>query len=303
MNTHLASVIIVNFNSGACLHKCVQSILGATRAVEVFVMDNGSQDNSLSLLRRAVGDDPRVCIVENGANLGFARANNAALPLTTADHILFLNPDCVLQPDTLERMLAIMASHPEVGMSGCLIRNTDGSEQTGCRRNTPTPFRSLMQVLNLSGWFNRHSQHGALNLAGQQIPDHPVPVEAISGAFMLVRREALEQVGPMDEHYFLHCEDLDWCMRFRMAGWQILFVPDVEILHDKGACSAGRPVRIEWHKHRGMIRFYRKFFRTRYPAGLMYLVVVAVWARFFLLAMFLSLKSICFLGGKKSFKA
>ena len=293
-------VIIVNFNSGAHLCECVQSVLASTIPTKIFVVDNHSSDSSLTLLKRLIGGDPGVRIVENGENLGFARANNLALPETTADHLLFLNPDCIVQPDTLERMLAVMAAHPEAGIAGCLIRNPDGSEQAGCRRNTPTPFRSLIRVLNLSGRFCRHSEHNSLNLAGQPLPDHPAPVEAISGAFMLVRREALEQVGPMDEHYFLHCEDLDWCMRFRMAGLQILFVPDVEILHNKGACSADRPVRVEWHKHRGMIRFYRKFFRTRYPAGVMYLVVLAVWTRFALLAGLLSLKGICCPGENKS---
>jgi hypothetical protein len=105
-------------------------------------------------------------------------------------------------------------------------------------------------------------------------------VEAISGAFMFVRREALEQVGPLDEGYFLHCEDLDWCMRFQQAGWQVLFVPDVEVTHYKGHSSKHQPIKILWHMHRGMVRFYRKFFRARYPLPLMWLVVAGVWVRF-----------------------
>jgi len=84
----------------------------------------------------------------------------------------------------------------------------------------------------------------------------------------------------MDENYFLHCEDLDWCMRFCMKGWKILFVPDVKVMHAKGECSKGRAVRVEWHKHKGMIRFYLKFFRHQYPLPLMLLVIVAVWGRF-----------------------
>jgi GT2 family glycosyltransferase len=101
---------------------------------------------------------------------------------------------------------------------------------------------------------------------------------------------AMEQVGPMDDRYFLHCEDLDWCMRFRIAGWQILFVPGVEIIHNKGVCGADRPIRVEWYKHKGMILFYRKFFRRQYPVGLMYLVTAMVWTRFTILAALLSLK-------------
>ena len=105
-------------------------------------------------------------------------------------------------------------------------------------------------------------------------------MEAISGAFMLVRRGALEAIGALDEGYFLHCEDLDWCMRFREAGQQVLFVPDVAVVHHKGACSKDRPLRVLWHMHRGMIRFYGKFFRDRYPLPMMWLVYAGVWLRF-----------------------
>jgi len=120
------------------------------------------------------------------------------------------------------------------------------------------------------------------------LPDSPIKVEAISGAFMLVKRQALVDDGPMDEGYFLHCEDLDWCMRFRQKGWQILFVPGVGIVHHQGTCSHATPVRVEWHKHKGMVRFYRKFFRHQYPLLLMWCVIATVWTRFFLLALWLS---------------
>lgn len=102
---------------------------------------------------------------------------------------------------------------------------------------------------------------------------------------MFVRRAALEQVGPLDEGYFLHCEDLDWCMRFRQAGWKIMFVPDVAVIHFKGQSSKARPIRVLWHKHKGMIRFYQKFFRREYSWALMVLVAIAVWTRFSLLAL------------------
>jgi hypothetical protein len=109
-------------------------------------------------------------------------------------------------------------------------------------------------------------------------------VEAILGAFMFVRLEALEEVGLLDEGYFLHCEDLDWCERFRRAGFDVLFVPEVTVVHDKGASSRGRPVRVLWHMHRGMVRYFRKFFRDQYPRPLLWLVVAGVWLRFAVLA-------------------
>ena len=285
----MIDIIIVNFNSDEHLFRCVQSVLASTVSVTVFVVDNHSTDRSLPLLRYTFGKDPRVHILENKKNLGFARANNRALSLGTGDTVLFLNPDCTIRPDTVERMVAVMDSYPDVGMAGCLIRNPDGSEQEGCRRNTPTPLKSLINVLKLSKLFKKYPQIG-INLAGQPLPDRPVPIEAISGAFMFVRRSAAEQVGPMDDGFFVHCEDLDWCLRFGVAGWKVLFVPDIEVIHAKGACSAQRPIRVEWHKHKGMIRFYRKHFRRRYPSGLMYLVAVAVWVRFVLSAAMIFLK-------------
>ena len=286
----MISVIIVNFNSNDYLARCAQSVFASTVPVEVFVIDNCSEDKSLSLLKDAIGNELRLHIIENKQNLGFARASNQALPMTKGEYILFLNPDCLIRPDTLECMLAVMEANPDAGIAGCLIRNPDGSEQAGSRRYIPTPFRSMIRVLKLSKLFHRYPRFGILNLAGQPLPDHTVPMEAISGAFMFVRRMAIEQVGPMDDRYFLHCEDLDWCMRFRMAGWQILFVPGVEIIHNKGVCSADRPIRVEWHKHKGMILFYRKFFRRQYPVGLMYLVTAMVWTRFTILAALLYLK-------------
>jgi GT2 family glycosyltransferase len=123
-----------------------------------------------------------------------------------------------------------------------------------------------------------------LDLTDLPLPKSPIPVDAISGSFMLVRREALEAVGPLDEAYFLHCEDLDWFVRFRRAGWAIYLVPDAEVVHHKGTCSRGRPIRVEWHKHRGMTRFFRKFQFQDHPLPLSLLVVAGIWTHFALIA-------------------
>jgi len=279
----LVSVIIVNFNGGELLSLCVQTVLSSSIPLEVFVSDNGSTDGSVSLLRCNLGDDTRLSVIENHQNLGFSRANNLAAKWACGEYILYLNPDCILKEGTLTRMLAAMAVYPEAGMAGPLIRNTDGSEQAGCRRAVPTPWRTLVRVLHLNKLFPDHPRFRTFLLNQEPLPVEPAYIEAISGAFMLVRRQAYNQVGPLDEGYFLHCDDLDWCMRFRQAGWKILFVPDVEVVHYKGMCSKDRPIQVLWHKHRGMVRFYRKFFRHQYPLPLMALVVSAVWVRFALL--------------------
>jgi GT2 family glycosyltransferase/nucleoside-diphosphate-sugar epimerase len=286
----LVSVIIVNFNAGPLLTRCVESVLASAVPVEVFIADNNSKDGSLDEVRERFPVSRRFQIVENGRNLGFAKACNLGVQRTTGKYLLFLNPDCIIEPRGIGRIVEVMKANPDAGMAGCLLRNPDGSEQAGCRRYIPTPWRSLVRILNLSRIFKNDPDISSIDLAAQPLPGEPMPVEAISGAFMFVRRSALQKVGLLDDGYFMHCEDLDWCMRFHGAGYRILFVPDVEVVHAKGTCSASRPIRVEFYKHRGMVRFYRKFFWRRYPVVLMYLVVPAVWVRFLAKAIFLAIK-------------
>ncbi len=276
--TGLTSVITVNFNAGAHLATGARSVLASTAPVELLVVDNGSTDGSLDALQSAVGDDPRVRVLENGANLGFARANNRALAGAGGEWLLFLNPDCVIERDAIARMQASLQAHPRAGMAGGLLLNPDGTEQAGGRRERPTPGKAFVRAFGLGGVGRDFVR------TGDPLPPHPVEVDAISGAFMFVRRDAVEAVGPLDEDYFLHCEDLDWCERFRRAGFDVLFVPDVRVVHDKGVSSRGRPVRVLWHMHRGMVRYYRKFFRDEYPRSLFWLVLAGIWLRFGVLA-------------------
>ena len=278
------SIIIVNFNGGPLLREAVAAALSSSIPVEVLISDNGSTDGSLNAIYQAFGKDSRIQIISNGSNLGFSRANNIALKKAKGRYVLLLNPDCIIQSDTLSKMLEVMDANPDVGMAGCLIRNPDGTEQPGCRRAVPTPWRSLVRVLYLNKLFPNQPRFRTFLLHQEPLPTEPEPVEAISGAFMLVRHEAIDEVGLLDENYFMHCEDIDWCMRFRHAGWKILFVPNVDVLHYKGACSKDHPILVLYHMHRGMIRFYRKFFRRQYPLPLMAIVISTVWARFFTLA-------------------
>ncbi len=276
----LISIIIVNYNGGDYLLDTVQSALASTVAIEVFVVDNASMDGSIQALKQEFVHEPRLQTIENTANLGFAKANNIALERARGEFLLLLNPDCLVKPETLADMLDAIRDDPSVGMAGCLILNSDGSEQAGCRRSIPTPWSGLLRVLHLGPLIGQRQSHKQVDLTHRPLPDRPMYVEAISGAFMLVRRQALEQVGLMDADYFLHCEDLDWCQTFQDAGWHILFVPDVDILHHKGACSVEQPVFVLWHKHRGMARFYRKFLSRRYPQPLNWLVFAGIWIHF-----------------------
>jgi GT2 family glycosyltransferase len=290
------SVIIVNYNSGTLLAESVNRVLDSTIPVEIFVSDNGSIDDSIKLLKNTLGDNSNINIIENNANLGFSQGNNKIIPLITSDYFLFLNPDCLIEPNTIERILETMTQSHNVGMVGCLILNNDGTEQPGCRRFIPTPWSAFFRVFRLSRFFLNNPSFHDFNLTGSPLPDTAVDVEAISGAFMLVSRTALDKVGLFDPGYFLHCEDLDWCLRFTQAGYRILFVPEIAITHIKGSCSINRPIFVEWHKHKGMLRFYRKFFLDKYPRSLVWLVTLGVYLRFGLIATYYS-----FLNLKKYF--
>ncbi len=283
----MISAVIVNYNCGAYLKQCVSSILRAYPDASVIVVDNASTDESLSVLLTSFSNDCRVEILRNERNLGFAAACNRGARLAREPFLLYLNPDCLIDETTVPALLDALKEHPDAGMVGGLLLNTDGTEQVGGRRAIPTPRRTLVRVFNLS-WLARRYPIllPDFNLQQQPLPDGPTEVDAISGACMLVRREALEDVGGFDEGYFLHCEDLDWCMRFRQKAWKVLFVADARVIHQQGGCSRLRPVFVEWHKHRGMMRFYRKHLRRHYPEPLMWLVAAAVWLRFAGLALY-----------------
>lgn len=277
-------VVIVNYNAGPLLTASVRAVLASTVPVEVTVVDNASADDSLPMLRAAVCDDDRLQMLENESNVGFAAANNRVLRSVNTPYVLLLNPDCEVRPDTLEQVVKAMEMRPRAGIAGCLVRDPDGREQVASRRSVPTPWRSLIRVLALNRLFPNNPRFQSFEQSGQPLPSEPVYLEGISGAFMFVRRAAMDEVGLLDEDYFLHCEDLDWFMRFHHAGWRILFVPGAEVVHTKGSCSNGSPLRVLWHKHRGMVRYYRKFFRDAYPLPMFWAVNAMVWLRFAVLA-------------------
>ncbi len=287
------SIIIVNYNAGGLLRNCVASIFASDKKVEIIIIDNASDDASVEHLLLSFPENQGLQVCRNKVNVGFAKACNMGAKMATGKHLLYLNPDTVVESNTISLLAKTLDQKTSAGMVGGLIVNPDGSEQPGCRRSVPTPWLSLVKILGLSRlrWFKRHLFSDFSNLQ-TPLPEQAISVEAISGACMMVRRQALLDVGELDEEYFLHCEDLDWCMRFRQKGWEILFVPNAQLTHYQGTCSRGRLIFVEWHKHKGMMRFYHKFFRQQYPFVLMALVSVAVWSRFTLLACYLALKQL-----------
>ncbi len=285
--SHTVSLIIVNYNSGDFLLTCVSSALSQVN--EVLVVDNASSDHSLLQLQAAFPSEPKLLVGRNRKNLGFAAGCNIGSKQATGKYLLFLNPDCVLEPGSVKQLLEVLERNPDVGMVGGLLVNPNGTEQPGGRRAIPTPWRSFVRAFGLSRFADRWPRLFLdFHLHEQPLPTHPIEVEAISGACMLVQRAAMQDVGHWDEGYFLHCEDLDLSMTLRDKGWKIMFVPEARIVHDKGGCSRSRPIFVEWHKHRGMMRFYRKFFQHQYPGPLMWMVALGIWLRFGLVVSYLS---------------
>lgn len=272
-------IVTVNYNTGQLLADCVASAF-ASSARKVIVVDNASDDGSLEHLKANVRCTELV-IIHNGKNLGYSTACNIGLKNCTAATVLFLNPDALLSQQALTAMVEALYSNSDIGMVGGVLRNLDGSEQAGSRRALPTPGSAFINAFRLSALTKKISYFASdFNLHSEPLPAGNIKVEAISGACMLVKREAMTDIGNWDENYFLHCEDLDLCMRFKEKTWSILFVPHASVIHAKGVSSHTRPIFVEWHKHRGMLRFYNKFFRRQYPRLLWYLVVLSVWARF-----------------------
>lgn len=285
------SIVVVNYNAGELLESCIDLCL--QQAGNVILVDNASADGSVEGVARRFEGNPRLRIIRNSINLGFAVACNIGACAATSQFVLFLNPDCVLEEGAVSRLLQALNFDPKVGMAGGLLLDIDGKEQIGGRRAVPTPWRSLVRVFHLSRFSGRWpSLFTDFNLHKQPLPAGPIEVEAISGACTMVKRPAMLDVGPWDENYFLHCEDLDLCMRYRQKGWSILFVPGSRIVHHRGVCSRSSPVFVQWHKHKGMMRFYRKFFRHQYPGALMWLVALGVWMRFCAIFVYIGLQRI-----------
>ena len=277
------SVVVVNFNAGALLGDCLTAALAAAR--HVVLIDNASEPGPLDEVLGRFAAEPRLEVVRSPVNRGFAAGCNLGTALAREPILLFLNPDCILAPGALAALVAALRSAAGVGMVGGLLTDERGREQGGSRRAVPTPWRSLVRCFGLTRFADRWPRlFSDFDLHRRPLPTAAIDVEAVSGACTMVKREVLAEIGPWDEGFFLHCEDLDLCMRFRKRGWRILFVPSARAIHHRGMCGRSRPVLVEWHKHQGMIRFYRKHFCHQYPWGLMGLVTVGVWLRFAALA-------------------
>jgi GT2 family glycosyltransferase len=252
------SVIIVNYNVRQFLENALASIERALEGIdgEVFVVDNDSADGSADMVKAKF---PRVCLIESSENAGFARANNIALRRARGEFILLINPDTVVQEDTFRVMLGFFRDVPDAGLAGCKILNPDGSFQLPCRRSFPTPWVAFTKIFGLSTLFPKSRIFGRYNLTYLD-EDETYRVEALGGAFMMVRREAYAKVGGLDESFFMYGEDLDWCYRIAKAGFGVYYVHATKIIHFKGESTKRSDIDEIRLFYQAMQLFVRKHF-------------------------------------------
>lgn len=229
------SVIIVNYNVKDLLEQCISSILqsSANLKTEIIIVDNNSYDGSVQFLKEKYSGNPDIKIIESPVNLGFAKANNLGAKEAKGELLLILNPDTVLQEDTLEKSLSFYRSNNTIGAVTCKLILPNGKLDLACRRSFPTPAVAVYRILGLSKLFPKSRTFGKYNLTYLD-ENKTYEVDAIVGAFMLIKRSIYEEVKGFDEDYFMYGEDLDLCYRIKQAGYKIFYYPDTSIIHYKG---------------------------------------------------------------------
>ncbi|MER3546333.1 MAG: glycosyltransferase family 2 protein [Rhodanobacteraceae bacterium] len=288
-NAAAVSVLIVTADSGADVRECVACVLGSSVDVELILIDNASRDGVPQAIQREYANDARVRVLFNDRNFGFGPAVNRGAKLAHADALLILNPDCMLERDTIEKLLEVRRGHPDAGIIGAVVCHENGEPDPASRRRDPLLRRSLVTLSGLSQRESRDSKYAGIDVPGP-IPDQTIEAENVSGALMLIARAVFARLGGFDESYFLHCEDLDLCRRVRDAGCKVLLAGGVHVLHRKGGSSAHRPVFVSRHKHRGMWRWFRKFDPAARNPLTRAVVWCGIWLHFALTAPLLALR-------------
>lgn len=249
------SIVIVNWNTKDLLRDCLDSVIKHTNKAEyeIIVVDNGSADDSVEMVKK---NFPLVNVIENTENLGFARANNIGIKVSRGRYICLVNSDIILLDHCLDKLMSFMDSSPGIGMAGPKILNADLTLQHSCR-HFPSIWNNLCQSLGLnhifpkspffSDWIMNYWNHDSIR-----------SVDALSGCFWMIRRKALEEVGLLDEEFFIYGEDLDFCRRMRNANWDIVFYPGAEAIHLGGASSAAAPIKFYLEMQKADLQYWRK---------------------------------------------
>lgn len=267
------SIIILSYNSKHLILDCLASI-PVYSDWEIIIPDNGSTDGSKEAILKQF---PKVKYIENGKNLGFAAGNNVGIKKSQGEYVLLLNPDTVVKSQAIETVLDYMENNFQVGAATCRLEFPSGKLDYSCHRNFPDPVNSLLHLVGLK----RVSSYSNTN-----IPNTIHEIDALNGAFALIRRTAGIQVNWLDEDYFWNAEDIDFCYKLKENGWKIIYIPNVKTIHYKGyASQATRQSRQLWavHSTDAMKLFYQKHLAQKYPFFINWLVYLGIklvkWSR------------------------
>ena len=260
----LLSVIIVNWNGADFLKRCLTQVFQTIKSIpfEVIVVDNASTDNSVCMLKEKY---PGVALLENESNEGFARGNNQAFSQAHGEYCLMLNSDAFIHPNGVDKMIRIMQNNPSIGALGCRLENEDGTLQRSCY-SFPTLLTELWAVVYLEKLFPRSTVFGKYNLTYWDCDDFR-EVDVVMGACLLLQKKALDQVGVLDEDYFMYSEEVDLCYRLKKSGWKVFFTPAATATHIWGGSSQKAPISSIIRLYRSRVLFFRKNYSWLYAFG------------------------------------
>lgn len=269
------SIIILNYNVKDLLLKCLESIFKNRKEQDrwqVMVVDNASSDGSVEEVRKRYKD---IEIVENKSNLGFAAGNNVGVKYAKAPVILFLNPDTVVIDDAIQKSLKYLLSNPDIGALTCRVELPDGRLDYSCHRGFPTPWNSFCYFSGLAKLFPYSPLFAGYTASYLDIrTTHEI--DCLTGAFLMVRKIAGDQIGWWDTDYFFNGEDIEFCFSLKEKGWKIYFYPQVKIIHYKGSSAGQEKAKAISHGVSAMRIFYKKHYYDKYPPILRNLILAAI---------------------------
>lgn len=267
------AAIVVTYQSAETIADCLTRLRAAEGVAQIRVVDNASTDGTLEIVQRHALADPRVRFIANPDNPGFGTGCNQGTDDSDAPWLAFVNPDCLVEHDTLARLRAHAQGVAREALLGADLVDEAGVRDAAARRRDPD-FAAML----------RNADARRLDVAVDDAQTLQ-PVQAISGALMLLPRTLMQRIEGFDQGYRLHAEDLDLCRRAREAGAFVAVANDVRVVHVRGVSSRSRPVFVEWHKHRGLARYFRRFEAPRRGALVRLSVYAMIWARFPLAAL------------------
>ncbi len=278
------SIIIVNYNTYNLTKQTIESIIQKEHAFEyeILLVDNASSDGSIEKLQQEFNELMFKGILQifiNKANLGFAKANNIGIRVANGEYILLLNSDTVVNEDCLELCIKQMNENTNIGALGCKVVLPDGTLDHACKRGFPTPKVSFYYLLKLHKRDPiKYGQYDALHLH----EDEAGEVDSLMGAFMLMPKAVLNEIGLLDEDFFMYGEDIDLCYRIKEGGYKILYYPKAQITHHKGGSSKKKRTKVIYDFHKAMWIFYKKHYYKKYNFAITLLVYIGIWAKYLL---------------------